>query len=203
MTYYSKDYKQEDILWIQFRKGEKDALGALFEQYYDDLYAYGMKLTGNEDLVRDSIQDLFIKLWESRNRIKTVIQVKPYLVRAFRNLTIDQSRLAEKNPVQRVASISELPEILYFESDDFNTESEFAQDQIAKLLFALNELPPRVREAVYLRYFTGLNYDEMATVMNVTIQSARNLIHQGIKSLKGELLIIFLILSKYGILFHQ
>lgn len=201
MTDYSEIYSQESILWIQFREGEKNALGSLFELYYDDLYAYGMKLTRNEELVRDSIQDLFVKLWESRNRIKTVKQVKPYLIRAFRNLTIDQSRLAEKVPIQNV-SISELPELLNFESEDFKIETEFAQDQISKLLLALNELPPRVREAVYLRYFTGLNYDELATVMNVTIQSARNLIHQGIKSLKEELLIL-IILSKYGFLFRQ
>jgi RNA polymerase sigma factor (sigma-70 family) len=201
MTDYSEIYNQESILWIQFRKGEKNALGSLFELYYDDLYAYGMKLTGNEESVRDSIQDLFVKLWESRNRIKIVNQVKPYLIRTFRNLTIDQSRLAEKVLIKNV-SISELPELLNFEPEDFKTESEFAQDQISKLLNALNELPPRVREAVYLRYFTGLNYDELATVMNVTIQSARNLIHQGIKSLKEELLVL-IILSKYGFFFHQ
>src|ERR1035437_5057285 len=198
MANYSEGYNQESILWIQFRKGEKDALGSLFELYYNDLYAYGMKLTGNEELVRDSIQDIFVKLWESRYRIKIVKQVKPYLIRAFRNLTIDQSRLAEKIPIQNVL-ISELPELLNFEPEDFKTESEFAQDQISKLLNALNELPPRVREAVYLRYFTGLNYDELATVMNVTIQSARNLIHQGIKSLKEELLVL-IVISKYGFL---
>lgn len=201
MTDYSEVYRQENIWWIQFREGEKNALGSLFKYYYDDLYAYGMKLTGNEEMVRDSIQDLFVKLWESRNRIKTVNQVKPYLIRAFRNLTIDQSRVAERDPVQRL-STSELPDVLSFEPEDFKTESDFTQEQISKLLNALNELPPRVREAIYLRYFTGLNTDELATVMNVTIQSTRNLVHQGIKSLKEELLIL-IIISKYGFLFHS
>jgi RNA polymerase sigma factor (sigma-70 family) len=199
MTDYSEVYKQENILWIQFRDGDKNALGALFVQYYDDLYAYGMKLTGDEDMVRDSIQDLFIKLWESRNRIKIVEQVKPYLIRAFRNLTIDQSRLAEKNPVQRF-SISVMPEVLHFEPEDFKSEAELVQNQISKLLLAMNELPPRVREAVYLRYYTGLNFDELATVMNVTVQSTRNLIHQGIKSLK-DVLIALVIISKFVLLF--
>lgn len=192
MTDYSEVYKQENILWLQFRKGDKHALGALFVKYYDDLYAYGMKLTGDEDMVRDSIQDLFIKLWESRSRIKIVEQVKPYLIRAFRNLTIDQSRMVEKNPVQRF-SISVLPEVLLFEPEDFKSEAELVQNQISKLLLALNDLPPRVREAVYLRYYTGLNFDELATVMNVTVQSTRNLIHQGIKSLKDVLLALLII----------
>jgi len=201
MTDYSEAYRQENILWIQFREGNNNALGALFVKYYDDLYAYGMKLTGNEELVRDNIQDLFVKLWESRNRIKIVNQVKPYLIRAFRNLTIDQSRLAKKDPVLRL-SISEFPELLIFESEDFNTEAEFTKDQISKLLLALNLLAPRVREAVYLRYFTGLNSDELATVMNVTIQSTRNLIHQGIKSLKEELLLL-VVISECSFLFHH
>lgn len=192
MTDCSDENRRENILWVQFREGERNALGALFELYYDDLFAYGMKLTKNEEIVRDSIQDLFVKLWESRNRIKTVNQVKPYLIRVFRNLTIDQSRLAEKDPVRRL-SLSELPELLSFEVEDFKIENEIIQEQISKLLLALNELPPRVREAIYLRYFTGLNSDELATVMNVTIQSTRNLIHQGIKSLKGKLVVSLII----------
>jgi RNA polymerase sigma factor (sigma-70 family) len=201
MTDYIDENGQENIWWIQFREGEKNALGSLFKFYYNDLYAYGMKLTGNEEMVRDSIQDLFVKLWESRSRIKTVNQVKPYLIRAFRNLTIDQSRVAERDPVQRL-SISEIPDILNFESEDFKTESEFTQEQISKVLTSLNLLPPRVREAIYLRYFTGLSTEELATVMNVTVQSTRNLVHQGIKSLKEDLLIL-LILSKYGYLFYS
>lgn len=195
MTDHPETYSKENILWHQFREGEKNALGSLFELYYDDLYAYGMKLTGNEELVRDSIQDLFVKLWESKKRIKIVKHVKPYLIRAFRNLTIDQSRLADKDPVQRISN-SEIHELLFFESEEFKTETEFAQEQISKMLLALNELPPRVREAVYLRYITGLNSDELATVMNVTIQSTRNLIHLGIKSLK-EKLVVLLIISEY------
>ena len=201
MTDYPQANRQENILWIQFREGERNALGTLFELYYDDLFAYGMKLIRNDDIVRDSIQDLFVKLWESRNRIKIVKQVKPYLIRSFRNLIIDQSRLTKKDPIQ-ILSISELPELLSFEAEDFNIENEIIQDQISKLLLALNELPPRHREAVYLRFFTGLNSDELATVMNVTVQSTRNLLYQGIKSLKEKLL-VSVIISIYLFLFQQ
>jgi len=201
MIDYIDENGLENIWWIQFREGEKNALGSLFKFYYNDLYAYGMKLTGNEEMVRDSIQDLFVKLWESRSRIKVVNQVKPYLIRAFRNLTIDQSRVAERDPVQRF-SISEFSEILNFESEDFESESEFTQEQISKVLTLLNLLPPRVREAIYLRYFTGLSTEELAKVMNVTVQSTRNLVHQGIKSLKEDLLIL-LILFKYSYLFYS
>ena len=201
MIDYIDENGLENIWWIQFREGEKNALGSLFKFYYNDLYAYGMKLTGNEEIVRDSIQDLFVKLWESRSRIKVVNQVKPYLIRAFRNLTIDQSRVAERNPVQRF-SISEFSETLNFESEDFESESEFTQEQISKVLTLLNLLPPRVREAIYLRYFTGLSTEELAKVLNVTVQSTRNLVHQGIKSLKEDLLIL-LILSKYCYLFYS
>lgn len=201
MTNYSEPNSQERILWIQFRNGEKNALGSLFEQYYDDLYAYGMKLTGNEEIVRDCIQDLFVKLWESRNRIKTVNQVKPYLIRSFRNFIIDQSRLADRKQVKTL-SISELSELINFDQEDFTIETEIEQDQISKMIHALNLLSPRIREAIYLRYFTGLNYDEIASVMNVNIQSVRNLTYNGIQSLKKELLVL-IIFSEYEFLFHQ
>lgn len=201
MIIYTEPNRQESILWVQFRNGEKNALGTLFEQYYDDLYAYGMKLTGNDDIVRDCIQDLFVKLWESRNRIKTVRQVKPYLIRAFRNLRIDQSRLADRKQMKTLL-ISELSELINFDLEDFTIDTEIEQDQITKMINSLNLLSPRIREAIYLRYFTGLSCDEIASVMNVNIQSVRNLIYQGILSLKKELLAL-IIFSKYVFLFYQ
>ncbi len=60
------------LLWDDFRQGEAGALATLFERYYDALYAYGLKLTGNGELVKDSIQNLFQKLWRRPKILKAV-----------------------------------------------------------------------------------------------------------------------------------
>nr|GFC66022.1 hypothetical protein [Tanacetum cinerariifolium] len=59
-------------LWEAFRGGEAQALATLFDAYYEALYHYGLKLTGDEELVKDCIQNLFQKLWRRREGLRAV-----------------------------------------------------------------------------------------------------------------------------------
>lgn len=59
----------------------------------------------------------------------------------------------------------------------------------ANLSKSLNKLPKRQKEAIYLKYYTGLNAKEIAEIMEINYQSVVNLIHKGIKSLKEDITI--------------
>jgi RNA polymerase sigma factor (sigma-70 family) len=192
-----KKSENDRLLWSQLKRGNNEALGIIFLEQYDDLYAYGIKLVRNEDFVRDTIQDLFVKLWTSNSKLRDVVHIKPYLIKAFRNLIIDQTRTN-----QRISEIlfSELNDNVSFEVADFKTDSDIEQEQISKLLLFLNNLPPRIKEALYLRYFIGLDFNDLSDVMNVNVQSVRNMISQGIRLLKKQFFIL-IIVSKFGIIF--
>ena len=74
----------EKILWEKFKKGNRKALDTIFETYYNGLYSYGLKLTGNSNLVKDCIQDFFLKLWLKRKNLRDLQFIKPYLYFSFR-----------------------------------------------------------------------------------------------------------------------
>ncbi len=72
-------------LWTELKKGDSDVLQLLFFMYYNELYFYGIKLVNDQNLVVDTIQDLFSNLWEGRKRLSDVQHIKAYLFKVFRN----------------------------------------------------------------------------------------------------------------------
>ena len=72
-------------LWNEFREGSHEAFQRLYQLYARDLLSYGNKVTGNTQLIEDSIHDLFIELWQSRNNLSQTDSIKFYLFRSLRN----------------------------------------------------------------------------------------------------------------------
>lgn len=169
-------------LWSNFTKGDKKALAILFHEYYDELFNYGKRLSNSKNIAEDCLQDLFLKLWVNRKKLPTPKNLKAFLLISLRNLIIDtlrfQQRLTQlKNNTHDILQIEfSVEDILIKKQLDFETR-EF-------ILKALNQLSSRQKEAIYLRYFDGLDIENIATVMDINIQSARNCIHRGILSLR-------------------
>ena len=59
---------EDQDFWHGLKLGDPTALNKLFNKYYQDLFFYGIKLTGNQDYVADVIQDVFANLWEKRKK---------------------------------------------------------------------------------------------------------------------------------------
>ena len=57
-------------LWNLLRSGERSALNEIYHRNIDVLYSYGVKITSDHGLVEDSIQEVFITIWEKRHKIK-------------------------------------------------------------------------------------------------------------------------------------
>ena len=64
---------------------------------------------------------------------------------------------------------------------------EIESEKLAMLRNALKSLTNRQKEAIYLRYPKDLAYEEIADIMNISVEACRNLIYSAIKSLKSTL----------------
>ena len=178
-------------LWEKLRQGNQRAFSALFVLFYDDLYAYSLKFTKEEELSKDIIQELFFNLWLSHPKLKQVEILKPYLLRCVKNLIIDYKR---KLSTQQKHNLNLIQDEIVFSQEDFRINLEGKSAQKGKLLCILNTLPNRVRETIYLRFFNGLSYSEIAIVMDINVQTVRNFLHRGILQMK-ELYSLILLLS--------
>jgi RNA polymerase sigma factor (sigma-70 family) len=176
----------EQKLWRLFLAGDEQALSTIFRTYHDDLFNYGMKLAGNTEIVKDSIQEMFLKLWRNRQSLSETSNIKPYLFKALRRHIEDCTAIYNRY------YFTDKP-LLEFEvqlsREDFIINNQVSEETQKKVLTVLERLSPRQREAIYLRYFDNLEFENIAMVMGMNIQSVRNILHRSMQTLR-EMMVI-------------
>lgn len=173
---------KENALWQQFISGDKKALSFLFKTYYEELYNYGLKLTGDQDFSLDTLQDLFLKLWKNRQHLHEVADVKPYLFKAYRNQLLDNLKMHMNTDKEKLEEANAF--LVEFSHEDFIITRQLSKEKRENMVEALNKLSNRQREAVYLRYFEDLDFDTIASVMKTNVQSVRNTLHRAMVALR-------------------
>ncbi|WP_343307323.1 sigma-70 family RNA polymerase sigma factor [Chitinophaga niabensis] len=175
---------EHDMEWSRMKNGDPAALEAIYRAHIRSLVRYGLKLTHDLDLIRDSIQDLFLEIWRNRENLADTSHPKFYLFRALRNklskAQTKQSFVSENE--LRLASDSLLEE--YVELTITARETEAENRQALKQL--LHKLPQRQQEAVYLRFYQNIPYERIAELMSMNYQSVLNLMQRALRALRKE-----------------
>lgn len=73
MNIGQKTFQTEQELWHAFLSSDKNAFAYLFKKYADAMYAYGRKMTPDAELVKDAIQDVFVKLYNNRQNLRETV----------------------------------------------------------------------------------------------------------------------------------
>lgn len=185
--------KSEDRqVWQAFQQGDPAAFQQLYNRYYPLLYRYGRRFTPDTDLIKDAIHDLFLKLYNQRLATGDVQTPAAYLLRAFRNVLLNQ--LKRKSRINIFSS----PEEYTFEMDacieDAIVQEQLSAEQRDQLRQAMNRLSKRQKEAIYLKFYSDLGYQEVAAIMSLRYQSVVNLIHEAIKVLGKHIILTGLLL---------
>lgn len=176
----------ERTVWEAFKSGNRKALDYIFEKYIRLLFAYGSKITKDQGLVEDCIQDVFVELWHKHKVISSTDNIKLYLLKSLRRKII--RTLAINNRIH----VDPLDEQRYENELEFSAEFHLIQaqasiEQHGQLKNALSQLSKRQREAVYLKFYEHFTYAEIADMMNLTVKSAYKLIGKAIDSLRKHI----------------
>ncbi|SHI70140.1 RNA polymerase sigma factor [Pseudozobellia thermophila] len=168
--------------------GNEAAYSTIYKDNVRFLYSYGLKLVSNKDLVKDAIQDLFVELWDSKERLGQVRSIKSYLYKSIRRKLIAQASKKRK----RFADTSE-SELLRLEtpSTEINLiEKQRFDDERKQLLKTLGKLNAKQREIIHLKYYANLGYDEISEIMGLDKKGVYNLMAHTIKLLRQYLVSI-------------
>src|SRR5699024_2105162 len=142
---------------------------------------YGLKICSKPEITADCIQELFVRLWERRKYLGDVKSVKAYLLASLRRSILKELKRQRKFTIpvteHQVADIQFSPEELII-------EDELRASQKKALYKECSQLPERQKEVLYLKYFNGLSYSEIETILSINYQSIRNHIYRAIKRLK-------------------
>ena len=81
--------ENDKLIWNRFLAGDNEAFSEVYQKYVQSLFLYGLQFTSDRELVKDSIHDLFVKLYNGRNNISEIKNVKIYLFVLLKNILID------------------------------------------------------------------------------------------------------------------
>lgn len=188
----------DNTLWNDLILGDEKSFSLLFERYYSDLVSYGNSLSPFAEKVQDCVQDVFTDVWVYRSSLQSAVVVKAYLLSSVRKRI---ARLYERDHIfRKTASTDDIAFLLEFSVENDLLDDDYAtKEKVTHLNKLLNELPARQKEALYLRYHQALSVEQIAKMLDVNYQSASNLLHRGLLTLrkewKGSLAVIALVFS--------
>ncbi len=168
------------------KAGDDKALATLFTLFYAALYHYGMKMFNISDLVKDSIHDVFLRIWERRQTLGEVQNPKAYLIASLRRKLLQNKSIYITGEIDEYKT-NNIVQPFSFDSAEFIEMAEVSQQLRAELSFALNNLPEKQRKVVYLRFYCDLKYREIAEVMEVKEQTVKNLMFRTMQALSDKM----------------
>ena len=169
-------------LVAQFCSGDDKAYAELYEMYIQMLYNYGLKLTSDQELLKDCVHDVFVKVYLKRNDKNAIKNLCSYLLISLKNRLLDEFRR------QTFTTPNEVEEYEYRRAAEDVERDYICQErslfQTEQVTHLMQNLTRRQRQAITLYYLEERKYEEICKIMQMNYHSVRNLMHRGMLKLR-------------------
>lgn len=177
----------EQKVWESFMTDDPEALSEIFRVYSNKLYNYCRQFTPDDALIWDVIQDQFYDLIRRKKNLTQPNSVLAYLLSSVRRKLVSRLQHDKRVGLQSFDPDRHAFQIQISKENEL-IDSELTRQQKDVIEKACNELPVKQREAILLRFYEGLSYEEIAEIMGMTKnKSARALVYRGLASLSSKL----------------
>lgn len=159
------------------------AFDAIYNKYCRRLYNFVFKFVKNESDAEEIVQDVFVKLWETRTKIKLYTSFDSYLFTISYNTTISllRKRLSETKYVNHLKSIP------HFSEPD-KIVNELHYKELNKHVYdLLDQLTPRQKEIFLLSREEGLSHKEIAAKLNISTNTVKNHLVKALDFIKSNI----------------
>lgn len=172
--------------WHQFINGSRGAFKQLYEQYAEMMYRYGLHLTGNRELLEDVIHDLFVYLYEKRSSLpRHPESISAYLLVSFRRRLF--RRIKEEALTFCLETLPEDGTVADRSAESDLLERENREEREQLIAYIHSQLTDRQKQLIYLRFREQLSFRDIATIMEISEQSAKNQMQKTLLKLRGRL----------------
>lgn len=178
-----KNNKSNKELLQLLRKDDKVAFFLIYERYSKRLYGFVFGYIKQEQDAEEIVQEVFIKIWEARNKIDIYSSFESFLFTVAYNSTISllRKRVTEKKYVEYLKSIQQIdiaPEL---------TDEIHYKELNEKVQSLLNELTPRQKEIFQLSREMGFSHNEIAQKLNISVNTVKKHMANTLLFLKSNL----------------
>jgi len=170
--------------WHKNSKLQESNFEAFFLTYYQNLFLVGFKMCGDKEFTKDALQNFFLEIWEKREKLQHVEYWNAYLKKSFYRKMLEEIK-KNKYPTISLSETTHQISTASYETLLINFQSEKIQQ--ANLQNALAQLPDQQKEMLKLRFFEGMNYDDIAKDTGKSKQTVYNQIYEAVKKLKKML----------------
>lgn len=178
----SQELSQKEIWNLFIIEGSEVALSQIYAHNYDLLFDYGHRFTINNQIVEDAIQDVFINIIKYRKNIGEVKNVPGYLISTFRRQII-----LDINKQKNIISTEQMPDGFfdYFRSPDSDSNDKEEKEVLyLALAKCINNLTTKQKEIIYLKFEQEISYEDIAQILNITVESCYKSIYRAVKSIR-------------------
>ncbi len=155
----------------------------LYDKHIDNLFAFGSRFSSDREMIKDCIQDVFVKLYTKKESLNSVENIDSYLYASLRNRINDEYR---RNVRLCDKEINDVNMKKIAEADAFVLERQERQQILsASIEQFFEKLSPRQQQIINLYYIEQRKYDDICQIMGINYQSVRNLMHRSIMRLRS------------------
>ena len=172
----------ERVLWSRFLKGDNQVLSLIYLHHSNALFDYGCRFTSDKDLVKDCIQEVFCTLIRTRKNLSETDNVRLYLLKSLKRRIIRDLKTVINKP--RLLNDQDYSFELNWAENLEDQLNEFDEEKRRLIAEAIQSLTERQKEAIYLRFNRGLEYEEISLLLNLNYQSSRALIHRAVEKIR-------------------
>lgn len=186
-----KEIFDQFLIFRARSKGDTDAFGRLYDRYVKDIYRFIYFKIGSKETAQDLSSEAFLRLWKHVSSDNAVFNPRGYLFKIARHLIADHYRNEDANRAES------LDQVVTFSNESTSVHSEGAlsdsgfgrrqieaQTDTALILKRISGLKEDFRDVLILRLMHGLNFKDIAIVLEKKPGTVRVIFHRAMKALK-------------------
>jgi RNA polymerase sigma factor (sigma-70 family) len=168
----------DEKLMLQVREGQVQMLAILFERHHVRLFNFFLRLTADRPLSEDLTQELFLRILKYRHTYRGESKFGTWMYQIARNLHIDHLRSSHPEmPIDDLYEEKPSPQPCPAQKAETQQEADL-------LARALERLPLRKREVLLLSRFQNLKYQEIASLLECSVENVKVQVHRSLKELR-------------------
>lgn len=168
--------QNDDILLGLLKKGNKNAFDTLFKKYAPRLYFFSLNFSTKED-AEEIVQDTFVKIWETRDKIDVTQHFNTYLIAIAKHLIYNRFR-------HKVVEQKYSKHILQTSCDFYSVEHELILKNLKEHIIAsISQLSPQQKEIILLKY-NGYDNQSIAEQLHLSKRTVETHINKAFKMLR-------------------
>jgi RNA polymerase sigma-70 factor (ECF subfamily) len=182
----------DEELLARFRRGQREAFGALVRRYERELYGYLRRYLGDGNLADDVFQNTFLQLYTKIGQYEPGRPVRPWLYTIATHQAIDALRRNGRHPVLSLdqqreelagGDIQSLVAMLETRGPG-PLDAALSEERRQVVRASVENLPDFLRQVVVLAYYQGLKYREIAEIVGIPVGTVKSRLHAALIKLQ-------------------